>query len=143
MFSNDLAALGEGLKRKKAIPNTSGWLSVISKMALDLFFDTCRFTLTTFHVVKLRSSYFTLFHNLDLIDRRRDNWEDTLNTYSIGYFSNSEGLTVASAPALNYSTLKLLNALFVSFLDFYVNVDSITRVKVRQVFANLCILLLH
>lgn len=96
----------------------------------DFLADTCSFAVTTFEVVKLRAANPPRFKKFNLADAWRQNRENPFNTNAVGYFPHSEGFAGTFATTLDYRTLELLNSFFISFLDFNVNVYSITWLKI-------------
>jgi len=63
------------------------------------------------------------------IDKRRVNRYNSLYTYRVRNFTNSEGLRYTRTFSLNYNTLKLLNTLLVTFFNFIMNGNGVTSFK--------------
>lgn len=79
------------------------------------------------------SSYFTSSHQLDFLDRWRQQRKNTLYTDLVRYFSDSESLTVCVYVfTLDHNALELLNTLFVTLTDSNVYVYSITSLESRK-----------
>ena len=76
-------------------------LVVVNNTTLsDTSLLTCKIT----EVVKLSATYLTMLVNLDAVDVRRLNWEDTLYTYSSRHLANGEALLVSVTRDLDYNT---------------------------------------
>src|SRR5215471_4403984 len=83
----------------------------LSRIALA---NTCRFATQVSEVIKLRASHVPLFHHVDVIDDRRVERKDSLDTDAETGLANGDGLTRAAVLAGNADTFKCLQ----SFLGF-------------------------
>lgn len=130
-------------RRKTKKPTPRGWLRYFSDVHSDLFLDPGRFSMATAHVVKLRPPHTPSLEDFNLIDRRRNDRKNTLNTNAVGNLADSERFTIACATTLNNGALKLLHAFFISFFDFYVNIDCVAGLEIRMGYPGAAIVLLH
>lgn len=93
----------------------------------------------TFQVIQLCSPHATGFQYFDLVDRRRYYREDTLYANAVGHLAYGKRLAIgAAAFALDYSALKLLNTLLITFFDLHVNIHRVAWLERRMLFTNLC-----
>src|SRR3954451_12429094 len=98
-----------------------------------LFFDARGFTAEIPEVVELCAADPAMAFNLDAIDAGRVQREHALHADSTGDFAHGEHLTRAAAFARDDQTLKDLDALFVAFFDLHMDLDRVSRSKVRDV----------
>jgi len=88
------------------------------------------------------SSNLTTAVHLDFINKRTVQWEYTFYTNSVGDFTNREGFSNTGIAALNHITLKQLNTLLVTFLDFVVYGNTVTGLEIgyllTQIFSADC-----
>lgn len=97
-----------------------------------LFFDTRALTTTATLEVKLGATHLTYFVHRDRLDIGRVDGEQTLNTYTIGDFTNGEGSRHARTLALDHIALKTLNTLFVTFYNLIVYGDIVTSFELGE-----------
>ena len=90
-----------------------------SKLSDELF-HLCLLTNAVSQVVQLSTSYFTLSDYFDLLYIGRMYRPGLLNADTVGGFSYSEGLTIASTLSLQNNTLENLDSLAVTLFDLTV-----------------------
>ena len=77
-------------------------------------------------IVKLCATYLTMLVDLDALDVRRLDWEDTLNTYGTRHLTHCEALLVSMTGNLdNYTTVEL-DTLLATLDNFVSDSDSVT-----------------
>ena len=88
--------------------------------------DTSLLTSELAEVVKLSATYLTVLVDLDAVDVRRLDWEDTLYTYSTRHLANGEALLVSVTRDLdNYTTIEL-DTLLCTLDNFVSDCDCVT-----------------
>lgn len=106
----------------------------------DFLLDSSSLTLTASQVEQSSSSHFTFSQQFDFLDGRRKDRENSFHTNTIGDFSYCESLTVGVRVfSLDYSSLELLDTLFVTFSDSYVHVDGISSLERREFGSSLAV----
>ena len=91
-----------------------------------LLLDFGGFALLSTKVKQAGTAHSTATDHFNLVDGGGEDRKNPLYTDAVGNFANGEGFSIAvRIAALNHHTLKLLDTLLVSFLDFYMHIDSI------------------
>ena len=80
-------------------------------------FDTGFLAGKATEIVKLGTTYFTVFVYRDGIDERRFDREDTLNADVVGHFADGETFFGAFAVDADHNAAVLLDTFLVTFLD--------------------------
>jgi hypothetical protein len=96
-------------------------LSVSFFVAEIAFFDTRRFTAQLTQVVKFRAAHTTAANDVDMIDDRRMERENSFNADAERDFANRHGFARAAVFAGDDDAFKNLQAFLVAFLDANVN----------------------
>src|SRR6218665_3052688 len=110
----------------KKPPAWDRWFEYCVCLFSDLLFDAGSLAMLTFQVIQLCSPHATGFQYFDLVDRRRYYREDTLYANAVGHLAYGKRLAIgAAAFALDYSALKLLNTLLITFFDLHVNIHRV------------------
>ena len=98
--------------------------------------DTSLLTSELAEVVKLSATYLTVLVDLDAVDVRRLDWEDTLYTYSSRHLANGEALLVSVTRDLDYNTTVELDTLLRTLDNFVSDCDCVTRTELWELLAG-------
>src|SRR5262249_7054382 len=96
---------------------------------LFALFQAGRFALEPAQVVELGAANFAGAHDVDVIDHFGVDREDALDAVAEADLADGDALTHARAIAGNDGAFESLEALFIAFLDFDVNLDGIAGAK--------------
>src|SRR5258706_6769992 len=99
------------------------------------FFQARGFALQRAQVVELRAAYFGGTEHVDLVDDFRLQRENALHALSEADFADGEA-RLRSALAGDDDAFEGLDAFLVAFLDFHLDLDGVSRRKVREVGAT-------
>ena len=99
--------------------------------------DLCRFTDSAAEIIELCSADNASADDLDLVNCRAVNREDTLNTDTVCNSANGKGLADAAVLLCNNGTLKNLDTILVcGFIDADVDLDGITDIDLLRMFLH-------
>src|SRR4051794_26722902 len=84
-------------------------------------------------VIQFRAPHAPGAHHVDMIDHPRMDWEDALHTLAEADLANGDALAHAGIIAGDDGAFKRLEALFIAFLDLYVDTDRVARAKLGDI----------
>src|SRR6185369_5074244 len=100
--------------------------------------DTCGFTAQSTQVVKLRASDAAALYEIDVIDDRCVQWENSFNADAKTGLSHRDRFARAAVFARNHDTFKSLQSLFgLRFFNPHVNTDRIAWLKLWDIITQL------
>lgn len=99
-------------------------------------FDTGFLAGKATEIVKLGTTYFTVFVYRDGIDERRFDREDTLNADVVGHFADGETFFVAFTAYADHNAAVLLDTFLVTFLDAVGYGDGVAGAEFGVLFAG-------
>jgi hypothetical protein len=94
--------------------------------------DTGLLTYTVTQVEQATATNLTMLDDRDAVNRRRRQWEDTLNTNTVGNFANREGLGQTFSFDLDYVTTELLDPGLLALGNSVVYHDGVSGAEGRQ-----------
>ena len=104
---------------------------------VTLLADTGCFTLQVAQVVKLGAPHIAAHDDFNLVNTRRVEREDTLNTEAVRNFADSKAGTEATVEAFDANPLIDLDTLLVAFNNLNVNAKRIAAFEDRDILAHL------
>ena len=98
--------------------------------------DACSLTSELAQIVELGTTHLTVLVNLDGIDVRRLDGEDTLHTNGSRHLAYGETLLVAMTVDFDNYTAEELDTLFVTLDDFVSNCHGVAGTELRKLLAS-------
>ena len=98
------------------------------------FLDTCSLAPQIAKVIKLRTAHFAAANDVDVVDDRGMEREYSLNADAEAYLSNRDRFAGSAVFAGDHDAFKDLQAFLISFLNSYVHLDGVARLKGRDIF---------
>ena len=115
-----------------------GSVGVITMTARVALADTSGFAAQPAQVIELGSPDATSFHEVDVVDDRRVQREDSFNADAKTRFSDSDGFASAAMFTRDYDALKSLQSLFgLGLLNPHVHADRIAWLKLWNILTQL------
>ena len=112
--------------------NCANWRLILLLGGFD-FFDAGRFAAKFADVIKLRAPHSSGADYFNFVDHFRMKRKDALHTVSERNLANGEGRAGATVLLGDTNTFKYLDAFFVAFLDFDVDLDGVSRLEAREI----------
>lgn len=128
------------IKTKKAA-NLEGLPLLFAHNAIELkkltssLSDAGFFTCKVAEIEDSGSAYGTALVDIDLLDERGSEGENSFHTDAVGNLTNSKGFSRTTSGTLKNDTLEILDTLFVAFLDFIMDSDGISGLEFGERFA--------
>src|ERR1017187_2556443 len=101
---------------------------------LVALFQTGSLALQGAQIVKLGAAHAARADHIDVIHHLGVHWEDALHALAKTDLADGDALAHAHAVAGNQHAFESLEALFLAFLDLYVNLDGVTGAKLGEFF---------
>ena len=111
-------------------------LSSSLRFSADLFLDLGSLTNSVSEVVELSSADLTVSYDLYLVNDRRVERENSLDTAAVSNTSYGESLADTAVLLGDNCSLEDLDTALVAFLDLNVNLNGITYVELRNIFLH-------
>ena len=81
------------------------------------------------------AAHGTVLVDINLLDKRTGEGEDTLHSDAIGDLADSKGFSSSASTALQHNALEVLDSLFVSFLNLVMDSDGIASLEFGELLA--------
>ena len=114
----------------------------VSQDEKDLLFDAHLFLLDTgfltgeiAQIEDAGAAHSTVLVDVDLLDERTGNGEDTFHTDAVRNLADSKGLSSSASTALQDNALEVLDTFFVSFLNLVMDSDGIASLEFGELLA--------
>ena len=114
----------------------------VSQDEKDLLFDAHLFLLDTgfltgeiAQIEDAGAAHSTVLVDVDLLDERTGNGEDTFHTDAVRDLADSKGLSSSASTALQDNALEVLDTFFVSFLNLVMDSDGIASLELGELLA--------
>ena len=114
----------------------------VSQDEKDLLFDAHLFLLDTgfltgeiAQIEDAGAAHSTVLVDVDLLDERTGNGEDTFHTDAVRDLADSKGLSSSASTALQDNALEVLDTFFVSFLNLVMDSDGIASLEFGELLA--------
>ena len=111
-------------------------IRIAKEIRLEAFlFDTGFLTGEVAQVEDAGAAHSTTFVDINLLDERAGDGEDTLHTHAVGDLADSKGLGSSASTALQDNALEVLDSLFVTFLNLVMDGDGIASLELGELLA--------
>ena len=102
---------------------------------VSLLFDTGLLTGEVAQVEDAGAAHSTVLVDINLLDERAGDGEDTLHTHAVGDLADSKGLSSSASTALQDNALEVLDSLFVTFLNLIMDGDGVAGFELGELLA--------
>ena len=102
---------------------------------VSLLFDTGFLTGEVAQVEDAGVAHSTVLVDINLLDERAGDGEDTLHTHAVGDLADSKGLGSSASAALQDNALEVLDSLFVTFFNLVMDGDGVASFELGELLA--------
>ena len=100
-----------------------------------LLLDTGLLTGEVAQIEDAGAAHSTVLVDVDLLDERTGEGEDTLHSDAVSDLADSKGLGSSASTALQHNALEVLDSLFVTFFDLVMYSDGIASLELVELLA--------
>lgn len=101
----------------------------------SLLFDTGFLTGEVAQVEDAGTAHSTMFVDIDLLDERAGEGENTLHSDTVRNLTDSKGFSGSASATLQNNALEVLDSFFVTFFDFIVYRDGVAGFELGELLA--------
>lgn len=102
---------------------------------VSFLFDTGFLTGEVAQVEDAGAAHGTVLVDINLLDERAGDGEDTLHTHAVGDLADSKGLGCSASAALKDNALEVLDSLFVTFFNLVMDGDGVASFELGELLA--------
>ena len=102
---------------------------------VSLLFDTGFLTGEVAQVEDAGAAHSTVLVDINLLDERAGDGENTLHTDTVRNLADSKGFSRTTSAALQHNALEVLDTFFVTFFDFVMDSDGIASLEFGELLA--------
>ena len=102
---------------------------------MSLLFDTGFLTGEVAEIEDAGTTHSAMFVDINLLDKRAGEGENTFHSDTVGDFADSKGLSGSASTTLQDNALEVLDTFFVTFFDLVVDGDGVASFELGELLA--------